>query len=128
MPGTYYINSDHGNTRTIPLHKGTLQGDTLSPVPFTIFMEPLLRWLSIGGRGYKPMQQSEQAVGTYMSYDDHGYSYDFSNATGTLYNLQIQIKKLILFSKYTGLVRTRNDKMRGHRCTMGICEPSEQRE
>jgi hypothetical protein len=66
-------------------------------------MEPLLRWLSIGSKGYKPMQQSEQPVGTYMSYDDHGYADDIIITTGTLDNLQIQIKKLHLFSKYTGL-------------------------
>jgi hypothetical protein len=66
-------------------------------------MEPLLRGISIGSRGYKPMQQSEQPVGTYMSYDDHGYIDDISITTGTQDNLQTQIKKLHLFSKYTGL-------------------------
>jgi hypothetical protein len=53
--GTYYM-TPHGNTPTIPIHRGTLQGDALSPFLFTIFMEPLLGWLSIGSRGYKPMQ------------------------------------------------------------------------
>ena len=38
-----------------------------------------------------------------MTYDDHGYGDDISTTTGTLENLQIQIKKLHLFSKYTGL-------------------------
>jgi hypothetical protein len=38
-----------------------------------------------------------------MSYDDHGYADDISITTGTLDNLQIQIKKLHLFSIYTGL-------------------------
>ena len=38
-----------------------------------------------------------------MAYDDHGYADDKSITTGTLENLQIQIKKLHLFSKYTGL-------------------------
>jgi hypothetical protein len=66
-------------------------------------MEPLLRWLSIGSRGYKPIQQLEQPVGTYMSYDEHGYAYGINITTGTLDNLQIQIKKLHLFSKYTDL-------------------------
>ena len=93
----------HGHTPTISIHRGTLQGGTLSPFMFTIFMEPLPRWLSIGSRGYKPMQQSEQPVGTYMPYDDHGYADDSSITTVTLDNLQIQIKKLHLFSKCTGL-------------------------
>ncbi len=38
-----------------------------------------------------------------MIYDDHGYADDISITTGNLENLQIQVKKLHLFSKYTGL-------------------------
>jgi hypothetical protein len=49
VSGTYYM-TPHGNTPTIPIHRETLQGDTLSPFLFTIFMEPLLRWLSICSR------------------------------------------------------------------------------
>ena len=35
----------HGNTTPLSIYRGTLQGDTLSPLLFTIFMKPLLRWL-----------------------------------------------------------------------------------
>ena len=38
-----------------------------------------------------------------MTYDDHGCADDISITTRTLENLQIHIKKLRLFSKYTGL-------------------------
>ena len=38
-----------------------------------------------------------------MTYDDHDYADDISITTGTLDNLQIQIRKLHVFSKYTGL-------------------------
>jgi hypothetical protein len=65
VPGTYYM-MPHGNTPTIPIHRGKLQGDMLSPFLFTIFMEPLLRWLSIESRGYKPMQK-KKPIGTYMA-------------------------------------------------------------
>ena len=40
-------------TGPIKIEKGTIQGDTLSPLLFLIFVEPLLRWLQSGGRGYK---------------------------------------------------------------------------
>jgi hypothetical protein len=49
----YYM-TIHGNTAPPSIYRGTLQGDTLSPFLFTIIMEPLLRWLAVGSRGYKP--------------------------------------------------------------------------
>jgi len=38
-------------TKPIKIERGTIQGDTLSPLLFLIFIEPLLRWLQSGGRG-----------------------------------------------------------------------------
>jgi len=38
-------------TGQIPVERGTIQGDTLSPFLFPLYMEPLLRWLHVGGRG-----------------------------------------------------------------------------
>ncbi len=40
----------HGNTVPIHIHIGTINGNTLSPFHFTIFMEPLLRWLAVYSR------------------------------------------------------------------------------
>ena len=39
-------------TGQIPVERGTIQGDTLSPFLFLLYMEPLLQWLHVGGCGY----------------------------------------------------------------------------
>jgi hypothetical protein len=80
VSGTYYM-TPHGDNSTIPIHRGTIQGDTLSPFIFTIFMKLLLRWLFIGSRGYKPTNQHQTPTCTYMAYDDHGYADDINITT-----------------------------------------------
>ena len=93
----------HGNTTLLPIHRGTLLGDTLSPFLFTIFMEPLLRWLAIGSWGYRPTYQPHKPSSTILTYDDHGYADNINITPGIITDLKIQIKKLHLFSSYTGL-------------------------
>ena len=66
-------------------------------------MEPLLRWLAIGSRGYRPTYQPHKPISTIITYDDHGYADDVSITAGSLHDLKIQLKKLHLFSQYTGL-------------------------
>ena len=68
----------HGCTSPVGIGRGTLQGDTLSPFLFTIFMEPLLRWLAVGSRGYRPTYQPQKSTSTIITYDDHGYADDMS--------------------------------------------------
>ena len=43
-----------GNTEPMPMDRGTIQGDSLSPFLFILYLEPLLRWLRVGARGYIP--------------------------------------------------------------------------
>ena len=82
----------HGNTAPIHIHRGTLHGDTLSPFLLTIFMEPSLRWLAVGGRGYRPSYQLHKSTATIIKYDNHGYADDASIAAGPIRNLKIQLK------------------------------------
>ncbi len=79
----------HGNTDPLHIYRGTLQGDTLCPFLFTIFMEPLLRWLAIGSRGYRPTYQPHKPTSTIITYDDHGYADDVSITAGSLQDLKI---------------------------------------
>ena len=43
----------HGPTKTMTIDRGTIQGDSLSPFLFVVYLEPLLRWLKAGHKGYK---------------------------------------------------------------------------
>ena len=47
------ITTPHGSTKSIPVNRGIIQGDCLSPLLFIIALEPLLRWLDMGERGYR---------------------------------------------------------------------------
>jgi hypothetical protein len=44
----------YGPTPSIDINRGTLQGDTLSPFLFTLFLESFLRWLTVDSRGNRP--------------------------------------------------------------------------
>jgi len=81
----------HGITAPIHIHIGPLRGDTLSPFLFTIFLEPLLRWLVVGSRGYRPSYQSHKSTTTIITYDNHGYADDVSVTAGSIKNLQNQL-------------------------------------
>ena len=45
------IRLPYAETEAININRGTIQGDTLSPFLFLVFIEPLLRWMQSGGRG-----------------------------------------------------------------------------
>ena len=45
---TSYIGEYFGKTKPNPIQRGTIQGNTLSPYLFIIFLEPLLRWMQRG--------------------------------------------------------------------------------
>ena len=95
VSNTYYM-TIHGSTIPIPIYRGTLQGDTLSPFLFTICMQPLLRWLSVGSRGYIPTYQTYKPASAIITYDDHGYVDDIGITAGSIRDLNIYLKALNL--------------------------------
>jgi hypothetical protein len=95
----------HGPTPSIDVNRGTLQGDTLSPFLFTLFLEPFFRWLTVGSRGYRPGPHATNVDPTEptATYPGHGFADDLSLATGSTPNMTIQLRRLSMFSAYTGM-------------------------
>jgi hypothetical protein len=95
----------YGSTPSIVIIRGTLKGDTLSHFLFTLFLEPFLRWLRVGSRGYRsgaPATNVDPTEPT-AAYPGHGFADDLSLATGSTPNMTIQLRMLSLFSAYTGM-------------------------
>jgi hypothetical protein len=101
---TEYI-TPYGPTPSIDINRGTLQGDTLSPFLYTLFLEPFLRWLTVGSRGYSPGPPATNVDPTEptATYPGHGFADDLGLATGTTSIMSIQLQKLSLFSAYANM-------------------------
>jgi hypothetical protein len=91
---------------SIDINRGTLQGDTLSPFLVTLFLEPFLRWLTVGSRGYRPGPPAIKIDPTKptATYPGRGFADDLSLATSSTPNMSIQLRKLSLFSAYTCMI------------------------
>eukprot|EP00983_Pelagomonas_calceolata_P074889 1152752-Pelagomonas_calceolata.AAC.3 len=94
------------NTRQIPVERGTIHGDTLSSFLFLLYMEPLLHWLHVGGRGYKHNCITNQNVS-----DSHltnilssaSFADDLLSKTNTIQNLKVQARKVTLYSDWADM-------------------------
>ena len=51
---TTSVSLGHSTSSPIPIKRGVIQGDSLSPFLFLVYLEPLLRWLHVNDRGYLP--------------------------------------------------------------------------
>ncbi|KAJ9528306.1 hypothetical protein QJQ45_014278 [Haematococcus lacustris] len=100
---TTRFRTPYGPTDPVPVDRGTIQGDSLSPFLFLIYIEPLLRWLQVGARGYKfksaTADSGERAIVSSLDYAD-----DIAILCNTLRNLRCQADKLSAFSDWGHLV------------------------
>jgi hypothetical protein len=93
------ICTPHGPTDTLQVSRGTIQGESLSPVLFAIYIEPLLRWLQYGDRGYN--RHTSDVAG--IRVDGLTYADDLGIIAGSLTAIRCQARKVTLYSEWVDL-------------------------
>ena len=96
------IRTSFGQSDPIDIERGTLQGDSLSPFLFLLFIEPLLRWLHVGGRGYKH-GCTQTADAEKYACSARAYADDLAALTGSWRDMEHQADKLSHFLQWSGM-------------------------
>ena len=94
----------HGTTPPIPVCRGVLQGSTLSPLLFIIMLEPLMRWLKVGGRGYQFTCLDDADTRLRCSLSSPGFADDLALLTSSVAAMLLQWRKVCAYSRFAGLV------------------------
>ena len=96
--------SSTGLTDPIAQNRGTIQGDSLSPLLFTLTLEPLLRWMQVGGRGYMfGCVGKDHNTQLRTSTSGIAFADDLDILTMSLSNVKIQAEKLSRFSDWANM-------------------------
>jgi hypothetical protein len=93
---TIFSGTSFGHMPPINIQCGTIQGDTLSPYLFLIFLEPLLRWIQRGNHGYT-FKTSNSTI-CFATYAD-----DLVLLSHNTTSLQVQLHKLEFFCDWSGM-------------------------
>ena len=93
---TIFYGEHFGKTLLIPIQRGTIQRDILSPYLFIIFLESLLRLLQQGDNGYT-FRTSKVQISSAT------YADDLTTIANKLKSLQAQLNKLDKFCEWAGM-------------------------
>ena len=96
------IRTNFGTTAPIQLRRGTIQGDSLSPLLFILFIEPLLRWLQVNDRGYRCVSSSRTSAPLYANV--LAAADDIALLASTTPQLQVQLDKVQSFTSWSGML------------------------
>ncbi|KAJ9505096.1 hypothetical protein QJQ45_013601, partial [Haematococcus lacustris] len=100
---TTRFKTPYGHTDPVPVDRGTIQGDSLSPFLFLIYIEPLLRWLQVGARGYKFTSETTASAGRF-TIGSIDYADDIAILCNSISNLRCQADKLSAYSDWGHLI------------------------
>ncbi|KAJ9517958.1 hypothetical protein QJQ45_004272 [Haematococcus lacustris] len=100
---TTRFRTPYGPTDPVPVDRGTIQGDSLSPFLFLIYIEPLLRWLQVGARGYKFTSDTTDSAGRF-TIGSIDYADDIAILCNSISNLRCQADKLSAYSDWGHLI------------------------
>jgi exonuclease III/ribonuclease HI len=110
---TTSFKTPYGDTSPIPLQRGTIQGDSLSPFLYITYTEPLLRWLRVGAKGYKPGAFRQLTVDEQVKLQipDITYADDLNLLTGTVADMTQQVRKVQAYADWAHLILNRKKTM-----------------
>jgi ribonuclease HI len=97
---TTQIKWDGALTDPIAIDRGSIQGDSLSPFLFLIYIEPLLRWLHVGSRGYMFGALPDTPTRITNQISSAAYADDLAALTRTLSDLKHQADKVTQFADW----------------------------
>eukprot|EP00854_Cymbomonas_tetramitiformis_P007427 gene7427-biopygen7502 len=89
----------------IPIRRGILQGDSMSPLLFILYLEPLLRWLEVGNHGYQHKYATDRDLMGELSTSSGAFVDDLIILTRLVTGIEVQLKKLAAFGDWSGLHR-----------------------